>query len=183
MSEVRRFADPVAVADATVAEFVELAGAAVRHRGRFCVALPGGSTPRALYRALAGSPLCEQMDWTRVEVFWGTSGRYRRTILSRTMAWRETCSSRRSTSQPCGSTASRASWRISRKRPGNTSRRSRGSSAYRRRVPLRLLISSCSAWVLTATRPRSSRTAGRYRCDAAGQSPTIDPVSGLTESL
>ena len=71
MSEVRRFADPVAVADATVAEFVELAGAAVRRRGRFCVALPGGSTPRALYRALAGSPLCEQMDWTRVEVFWG----------------------------------------------------------------------------------------------------------------
>lgn len=47
--------------------FVTLAAQAIRERGRFLVALSGGSAPTALYRLLAREP----MDWTRVHVFWG----------------------------------------------------------------------------------------------------------------
>src|SRR5262249_5021609 len=40
-------------------------------RGRFTVALAGGSTPRRLYQMLAEAPIRDQVDWSRVEVFWG----------------------------------------------------------------------------------------------------------------
>lgn len=53
------------------ARFVALAQAAIRERGAFTVALSGGSTPRPLYAALATSPWKEQVDWSRVHLFWG----------------------------------------------------------------------------------------------------------------
>lgn len=71
MSEVKRFADLAALTRAAAVEFAELARAAVQQRGRFCVALSGGSTPRGLYAALAERPFREQIDWQRIEVFWG----------------------------------------------------------------------------------------------------------------
>ncbi|HZS40628.1 MAG TPA: 6-phosphogluconolactonase [Polyangia bacterium] len=40
-------------------------------RGTFRVALAGGSTPRAMYVKLTGSPFCERIDWARVEIFFG----------------------------------------------------------------------------------------------------------------
>ncbi|MFO7742974.1 MAG: 6-phosphogluconolactonase [Anaerolineae bacterium] len=61
--------------------FVALASAAVAERGRFAVALSGGSTPRPAYallgheplaeEPLAGHPLAGKVDWARVDVFWG----------------------------------------------------------------------------------------------------------------
>jgi 6-phosphogluconolactonase len=68
---VRRFADAEAVSRATAAEFVRCAAEAIQARGRFTVALSGGSTPRRLYQLLAGEPYRGQVDWGRVEVFWG----------------------------------------------------------------------------------------------------------------
>lgn len=40
-------------------------------RGRFSLALSGGSTPRPLYALLATPPFASQIDWSRVHVFWG----------------------------------------------------------------------------------------------------------------
>lgn len=51
--------------------FVALAGDAIADRGRFAVALAGGSTPRPLYARLAEPPLVNRVDWARVHLFWG----------------------------------------------------------------------------------------------------------------
>jgi len=68
---VRTFADAEAVSRAAAEEFVRRAAEAIPARGRFTVALSGGSTPRRLYQLLAGAPYRGQVDWGRVEVFWG----------------------------------------------------------------------------------------------------------------
>lgn len=60
-----------AVASTAAEQFVAAAGVATRERGRFVVALSGGSTPRALYATLAGPAFASRVDWTRVHVFWG----------------------------------------------------------------------------------------------------------------
>jgi 6-phosphogluconolactonase len=39
--------------------------------GRFSFVLSGGSTPRRLYELLAEPPYCSELDWTKVEFFWG----------------------------------------------------------------------------------------------------------------
>jgi 6-phosphogluconolactonase len=44
---------------------------AVAERGRFHIALSGGSTPRALYALLAAPPFAGQLPWPQVEVWWG----------------------------------------------------------------------------------------------------------------
>lgn len=44
---------------------------AVAERGRFCVALAGGSAPRAAYALLARDPLRSAVAWEHVHVFWG----------------------------------------------------------------------------------------------------------------
>ena len=41
-----------------------------QHR-RFSIALSGGSTPEAMRRLLAQSPLKAQIDWQHVHIFWG----------------------------------------------------------------------------------------------------------------
>lgn len=40
-------------------------------QGRLAVSLSGGSTPRALYQALAAPPLRERLPWARIHWFWG----------------------------------------------------------------------------------------------------------------
>src|SRR5882672_2609929 len=45
-----------------------LAADAIAARGRFRIALAGGSTPRALYTQLASTP---DVDWARTDVFFG----------------------------------------------------------------------------------------------------------------
>ncbi len=55
-----------AAADAVVAVLRE----AIATRGRCCMALSGGNTPRRLYQRLVG-PLRKEVDWSKVEFFWG----------------------------------------------------------------------------------------------------------------
>ena len=69
--EVIRVADAEAISRAAAAEVVECARKAVAARGRFTIVLSGGSTPRRLYELLAEPPLRNQIEWERVEVFWG----------------------------------------------------------------------------------------------------------------
>jgi len=51
-------------------EFVSLASQAVKDKGRFCVALAGGSTPKRLYSLLAGGEV-EAVPWDRTYFFFG----------------------------------------------------------------------------------------------------------------
>jgi 6-phosphogluconolactonase len=69
--EIRIADDPVSLAEIAAHEVVNVARAAVAARGRFAVALAGGSTPRATYRRLAQPPLAAQMPWDRTLVFFG----------------------------------------------------------------------------------------------------------------
>ncbi len=50
---------------------VALAAEAIERRGRFIVALSGGSTPRPTYALLAEEPFSSQIDWSRVHLGWG----------------------------------------------------------------------------------------------------------------
>jgi 6-phosphogluconolactonase len=68
---LRRLADVDEVSRAAAEQFVRIAAAANSARRRCIVALAGGTTPRLLYRLLAEEPFRSQVDWTRVEFFWG----------------------------------------------------------------------------------------------------------------
>jgi 6-phosphogluconolactonase len=68
---LRQLAGPEQVAVTAAHEFVRLANDAVAARGRFSVALSGGSTPRRLYQLLADKPFRDQIDWNKIEIFWG----------------------------------------------------------------------------------------------------------------
>src|SRR5882757_2159122 len=54
--------------DAAAKEFMAQASEAVRVRGRFTVALSGGSTPKRLYSLLATMP---SLPWDKICFFWG----------------------------------------------------------------------------------------------------------------
>ena len=71
MADVRVFAAADDLAEAVAEEFVELAAMAIADRGRFVVALAGGSTPRAAYTLLASESFASRVDWSRVLFFWG----------------------------------------------------------------------------------------------------------------
>jgi 6-phosphogluconolactonase len=70
MADVRVFAGADDMAEAVAEEFVELAAMAIADRGRFAVALAGGSTPRAAYTRLASESFASRVDWSRVLFFW-----------------------------------------------------------------------------------------------------------------
>jgi 6-phosphogluconolactonase len=61
--------DTLALATATL--IVAEARRAVKARGRFTLALAGGSTPRPVYELLARQPFVDLVPWREVQVFWG----------------------------------------------------------------------------------------------------------------
>lgn len=63
-------ADGGALSRAAAERLVRDARDSVGRRGRFTIALAGGSTPRALYELLAGE-YRGRIDWARTEVFFG----------------------------------------------------------------------------------------------------------------
>lgn len=65
---VEVFADADALAEAAATLVADQAGRSLQARGRFLLALSGGSTPRALYQRLARRA---DIDWTAVHVVWG----------------------------------------------------------------------------------------------------------------
>jgi 6-phosphogluconolactonase len=52
-------------------KFVEIAAEAIETRGKFTVALAGGSTPKSLYQLLSGERFKDKLDWTSVFFFFG----------------------------------------------------------------------------------------------------------------
>ncbi|NDD58105.1 MAG: 6-phosphogluconolactonase [Chlamydiae bacterium] len=43
---------------------------AIKDHGAFYVALSGGSTPKSIFQALTTAPLCNQIDWSKIHLFW-----------------------------------------------------------------------------------------------------------------
>jgi len=69
--DVRVHDGPAALVEAAANLVLESARDAVRQRGRFVWGLAGGSTPRALYEALAAPPYADAMPWAATHIFWG----------------------------------------------------------------------------------------------------------------
>jgi 6-phosphogluconolactonase len=61
---------PEELAEAAARDFAARAQEAIDERGRFAVALAGGSTPKATYEVLARD-YAGALDWSRVHVFFG----------------------------------------------------------------------------------------------------------------
>jgi 6-phosphogluconolactonase len=68
--DVRIFPDGQALSHAAADLFRALADTAVTERGRYTVALSGGSTPKELYTILGNKPYADRIDWDRVHLFW-----------------------------------------------------------------------------------------------------------------
>ena len=65
------FADAPALFAAAGDRVVAAAREAANARGRFTIALAGGSTPRGLYEVLVTEPRRSAMPWASTQVFWG----------------------------------------------------------------------------------------------------------------
>ena len=71
LHEFRTHENAEAVAQGAAKRIAELAREAVTERGRFSVALAGGTTPRRVYEILAGEGPGREIDWPKVHVFFG----------------------------------------------------------------------------------------------------------------
>jgi 6-phosphogluconolactonase len=60
-----------ALARAAAERVVVAAAAAIATRGRFVIALTGGSTPKALSALLASAEFAGKIDWSSVHAYWG----------------------------------------------------------------------------------------------------------------
>ncbi|MDD3310490.1 6-phosphogluconolactonase [Pseudodesulfovibrio sp.] len=71
MADFHVFEDTAAVTEAAARLFADLSHQALYERGRFTVALSGGSTPVPLFQRLTFSPWCSAIPWNRTLFFWG----------------------------------------------------------------------------------------------------------------
>jgi 6-phosphogluconolactonase len=69
-AELEIVPDVAALNAAAAAEFCRCAEAAIAARGRFCVALSGGNTPRSVYALLAEEKK-DSLPWAKVYIFFG----------------------------------------------------------------------------------------------------------------
>lgn len=68
---LRIYRDAEELAHGAAKEFQLRASREIESRGRFSVALSGGSTPKRLFRVLADHPFREAVPWQNIHVFWG----------------------------------------------------------------------------------------------------------------
>jgi 6-phosphogluconolactonase len=71
MAVYRVYDDFEALSRAAGELFAAIAEKAIAEKGSFTVALSGGKTPQRMFELLALPPLCDSVDWSQVEVFWG----------------------------------------------------------------------------------------------------------------
>src|SRR5262245_59078620 len=71
MSNLVIFPDNQGFVDGSADFIAGLATQAIAERGRFTIALSGGSTPRAVYARLATAGYKERIDWFKAHVFFG----------------------------------------------------------------------------------------------------------------
>jgi 6-phosphogluconolactonase len=70
-AQVRVYRDPGELALKAARRFARLADQYVVGCGRFTVALSGGSTPKAMFSALAEDPFLNTVPWSSIYFFWG----------------------------------------------------------------------------------------------------------------
>lgn len=68
---LKTFADIGALDHAAAQEIIRIAASAVAQRGSCRIALAGGRTPRRVYRLLATGQFRSQVEWERLELYWG----------------------------------------------------------------------------------------------------------------
>lgn len=69
--ELKVYADGDELAERAAARIARAAAESIRHRGRFTLALAGGSTPRKTYALLAAGEGEANVDWSRTYLFFG----------------------------------------------------------------------------------------------------------------
>jgi 6-phosphogluconolactonase len=69
--EIKVVPDAKAVAAEAAERVAEAAQRATAERGKFSIALSGGSTPKALYALLTAEPYRSRIDWSKVHVLFG----------------------------------------------------------------------------------------------------------------
>ncbi len=67
--DIRVFPDPETIAREAAIFIAELSEEMIELRGRFSIALSGGSTPKLLYQTLASSEFAPHIDWPSIDVF------------------------------------------------------------------------------------------------------------------
>lgn len=70
-SDIRVYPDSQTLTHAAAEHLIEQGSLAIKARGRFTIALAGGSTPKALYSLLASPEYRTRLDWEKTEFFWG----------------------------------------------------------------------------------------------------------------
>src|SRR5438105_3848594 len=68
--QIAIFPDTHTLSQQAAQYIVRIANESIVTRGRFSIALSGGSTPKVLYGLLAVEPYRAQLDWSFVEIFW-----------------------------------------------------------------------------------------------------------------
>lgn len=71
MREIKRFGNLQELNNFAAEKFIEIANDAIEKRGQFTVALSGGSTPKKLYALLAEEPFLSQIEWQKIQFFFG----------------------------------------------------------------------------------------------------------------
>ncbi|MEW6299544.1 MAG: 6-phosphogluconolactonase [Thermodesulfobacteriota bacterium] len=71
MTHIHVCRDPQELYEQGAALYARLADEAVAARGRFMVALSGGSTPKGVHAVLAGDTYRTKIPWAHVQLFWG----------------------------------------------------------------------------------------------------------------
>jgi len=69
--EIKIFPDIESLNNFAAEKFVEIGNEAIGLRGKFSVALSGGSTPKSLYSLLASDKFKDKIDWSKVFFFFG----------------------------------------------------------------------------------------------------------------
>lgn len=68
---LKTFADITALHYAAAQEIIRIAASSVAQRGICRLVLAGGSTPRGVYRLLGAAEFRSQMQWDKLELYWG----------------------------------------------------------------------------------------------------------------
>jgi 6-phosphogluconolactonase len=69
--ELHVYKNPDELSHAVAKWIADCIATTLQTQDRFTIALSGGSTPKALHKILAASPYKEQIDWSKLHVFWG----------------------------------------------------------------------------------------------------------------
>src|SRR5262245_42858163 len=69
--EIKVLPDAAAIAHEAAERIVKLSEEAIEERGRFSIALSGGSTPKALHNLLASPEFITKLDWPAIDLYFG----------------------------------------------------------------------------------------------------------------